>query len=279
LGRLYVSAESGIIAIFDERGRKLEKIGEEFFVPNAHSVAVDSKTDRVYFPLQNVGGDPPNDSPYSRDFNDPSWRALQQRAQALCARHKVFVYGLGLGQQTDIAVLRKVFPAQNVEVIVGAAAYVAYALGQVREHLSRTQLRQAIEQELSEGRVEARLNKSSVSDDVTAFDVPLTIRSTYRHLPIVVDQIKVLHSASSSPEISCDVGNAFTNFSLAPGREWRGMVAGRLKANRSQWRLGRAQENMRRTLNSFRYSASRMRGDWLTWDFSKLLRHDPARRL
>jgi YVTN family beta-propeller protein len=57
-GRLYVSAESGIITIFDERERKLEKRGEGFFAPNAHSVAVDSKTHRVYFPLQNVGGKP-----------------------------------------------------------------------------------------------------------------------------------------------------------------------------------------------------------------------------
>jgi len=58
LGRLYVSAESGIIAIFDERGGHLEKVGEGFFAANAHSVAVDSRTHRVYFPLQNVGGKP-----------------------------------------------------------------------------------------------------------------------------------------------------------------------------------------------------------------------------
>jgi len=58
LGRLYVSAESGIISIFDERGRTLEKVGEGLFAPNAHSVAVDSRTHRVYFPLQNVGGKP-----------------------------------------------------------------------------------------------------------------------------------------------------------------------------------------------------------------------------
>ena len=57
-GRLYVSAESGIISIFDERGRSLEKIGEGFFAPNAHTVAVDQRTHRVYFPLQNVGGKP-----------------------------------------------------------------------------------------------------------------------------------------------------------------------------------------------------------------------------
>jgi len=57
-GRLYVSAESGIISIFDERGKGLVKIGEGFFAANAHSVAVDQRTHRVYFPLQNVGGKP-----------------------------------------------------------------------------------------------------------------------------------------------------------------------------------------------------------------------------
>ena len=57
-GRLYVSAESGIISIFDEHGRNLEKVGEGFFAANAHTVAVDHLTHRVYFPLQNVGGKP-----------------------------------------------------------------------------------------------------------------------------------------------------------------------------------------------------------------------------
>ena len=55
-GRLYVSADSGILTIFDEHGRTLEKVGEGLFAPNAHSVAVDSNTHRVFFPLQNVGG-------------------------------------------------------------------------------------------------------------------------------------------------------------------------------------------------------------------------------
>ena len=57
-GRLYVSAESGIISVFDERARSLEKIGEGFFAANAHTVAVDQRTHRVYFPLQNVNGKP-----------------------------------------------------------------------------------------------------------------------------------------------------------------------------------------------------------------------------
>ncbi len=58
LNRLYVSAESGTLAIFDVRGRGLEKVGEGFYAPKAHTVAVDSRTHRVYLPLENVGGRP-----------------------------------------------------------------------------------------------------------------------------------------------------------------------------------------------------------------------------
>lgn len=58
LYRLYVSAESGNIAIYDERDRTLQKVFLGFFVANAHSVAVDSRTHRVYWPLQNIGGKP-----------------------------------------------------------------------------------------------------------------------------------------------------------------------------------------------------------------------------
>jgi hypothetical protein len=160
--------------------------------------------------------DPPSDSPYSHDFNDPSWRALQQRAQALCARHKVFVYGFGLGQQTDIAVLRRVFPARNVELVVGGAAHVAYTLQRIRERLSQTQLRQAVEQELSEGRVEARLDQSAISGDVPTFNIPLTIRNTYSNLPIVVEQVKIQRPASSSMEVTCEVQGTPTKFSIRP---------------------------------------------------------------
>src|SRR5215813_6912827 len=58
LRRLYVSAESGVISVFEERDRGLQKVGEGLFAPNAHSVAVDPSTHRVYFPLQNIDGKP-----------------------------------------------------------------------------------------------------------------------------------------------------------------------------------------------------------------------------
>ena len=39
--------------MFVEHGRSLEKLGQSFLAPEAHVVAVDSRTHLVYFPLQN----------------------------------------------------------------------------------------------------------------------------------------------------------------------------------------------------------------------------------
>jgi DNA-binding beta-propeller fold protein YncE len=58
LHRLYVAAESGVVAVFAEQGRKLLKLGQALLAPTAHSVAVDPSTHLVYFPLENVGGGP-----------------------------------------------------------------------------------------------------------------------------------------------------------------------------------------------------------------------------
>ena len=58
LRRLYVASESGVVSVFEEHGKKLVKIGEGLLARNAHSVAVDRHTHRLYFPLQNVSGHP-----------------------------------------------------------------------------------------------------------------------------------------------------------------------------------------------------------------------------
>ena len=52
LRRLYVSSESGVVAVFAERGRGVTKLGQALLAPAAHVVAVDSRTHLVYFPLQ-----------------------------------------------------------------------------------------------------------------------------------------------------------------------------------------------------------------------------------
>jgi DNA-binding beta-propeller fold protein YncE len=57
LRRLYVASESGVVSAFATSPR-VRKLGESNVDPHAHTVAVDSKTHRVYFPLEDVGGRP-----------------------------------------------------------------------------------------------------------------------------------------------------------------------------------------------------------------------------
>ncbi len=46
------------MSVFQERGTALDKIGEAYLAPNAHTIAVDSDTHRVYLPLENIDGRP-----------------------------------------------------------------------------------------------------------------------------------------------------------------------------------------------------------------------------
>ncbi len=57
LGRLYVAAESGVVAVFEEHDGSLAQLGW-YRAPRAHSVAVDPATHRVYLPLADVSGHP-----------------------------------------------------------------------------------------------------------------------------------------------------------------------------------------------------------------------------
>ncbi len=54
--RLYVASESGVVAVFELNGRDLHLLGRKLLAHEAHSVAVDSATHLVYFPLQNIQG-------------------------------------------------------------------------------------------------------------------------------------------------------------------------------------------------------------------------------
>jgi DNA-binding beta-propeller fold protein YncE len=50
--RLYVAAESGVVAVFAETAHGVHRLGLSFLAPGAHTVAVDPRTHLVYFPLQ-----------------------------------------------------------------------------------------------------------------------------------------------------------------------------------------------------------------------------------
>jgi DNA-binding beta-propeller fold protein YncE len=55
---LYVACESGVVSVFKYGDNQLRKIGDFDVGPNSHSVSVDPKTHKIYFPLKNVNGMP-----------------------------------------------------------------------------------------------------------------------------------------------------------------------------------------------------------------------------
>jgi len=55
---LYVACESGVVSVFKYVDDQLRKIGDTEVGPNSHSVSVDPKTHKIYFPLKNVNGMP-----------------------------------------------------------------------------------------------------------------------------------------------------------------------------------------------------------------------------
>lgn len=57
LQRLYVASESGAVSIFQLSSRNLHLIGT-LSMPHAHTVSVDPQSHYVYFPLQNINGQP-----------------------------------------------------------------------------------------------------------------------------------------------------------------------------------------------------------------------------
>lgn len=58
LHQLYVASESGVVSVYVVVNRGLCRVAQGFVHLDAHVVAVDPATHRVYFPLQNVGGRP-----------------------------------------------------------------------------------------------------------------------------------------------------------------------------------------------------------------------------
>ena len=59
LQRLYTASETGTVAVFAVAvDHSVNEMGRGFLGPNAHTVAVDPLTHRVYFPLENLSEHP-----------------------------------------------------------------------------------------------------------------------------------------------------------------------------------------------------------------------------
>jgi YVTN family beta-propeller protein len=58
MGRVYVAAESGILAVFRETGAGITPLGTGMAADNAHTIAVDPATHHVYLALPSLNGHP-----------------------------------------------------------------------------------------------------------------------------------------------------------------------------------------------------------------------------
>jgi len=188
------------------------------------------------------------DSPYSQDFDgDADWQNLRQRAHTLSPQRTLLVYGLGLGEHTDIAVLRRVFPAQAVEVIVGQPGEVGRVLAQMRERLRRARLRQAVHEELEAGRVTVELPQIGLKYQggipSAVLDVPAQVRNGYPHLPVVIRNVTATtpEEASQVP-LRVQLENPPEEALLEPQGQQEFRVRIDLVSPPSRWRLGKVEE-------------------------------------
>jgi len=188
---------------------------------------------------------PPAGSPYTRDFvNGPDWQALRRRAQALCLKRPVFVYGFGLVPQTEVSLLLEIFPAANVEVVVGDASQAPAALRRARESLRIAQLRQVVEKDLNTGGIEVSLAQSAFepAGGVTQL---VTVRNRYRHLPVTLESVNLQNEAGAVPEVVCEMENPPRDLTLAPDQQWQGHLRATLRVETSNFRLGRVERAYR----------------------------------
>ena len=58
LHRLYVAAESGVLAIFATQDKTLTPLAQGFLADAAHTIAVDPITHQLYLPLETVNEQP-----------------------------------------------------------------------------------------------------------------------------------------------------------------------------------------------------------------------------
>ena len=75
---LYVATHSGILSVFTDAGRTVNKVLEACVATNAHSIFVDQETYRIYLPLESIPSDTcavpprPTNSPTATSTTSPS---------------------------------------------------------------------------------------------------------------------------------------------------------------------------------------------------------------
>jgi hypothetical protein len=182
---------------------------------------------------------PPGDSPFSRDFEgDRDWLDLRRRAGALAQRSHLIVYGLGIGGQTDIGVLRRVFPARNVEILSGDAASAGAAMARLQRQMRLVRLKTLLERDIEQGAVTVSPQSPSNRGNEGTVTVPIVIQNAYQTLNVTVTGLHVEPAADVPPGISVHL-NAPSHLRLGQGERSTLTLTVALRRKVRRWALGR----------------------------------------
>jgi hypothetical protein len=179
---------SGIIQVIRQRGSPrgqhtdigaaLERAVAELRRPGAHRT-------QFFFILTDGKHEPPPGSRYPGKTGPP-WDALRRTAVNTLSDRMLQVTALGIGQDTDVSLVRSVFP-DALTIVVDRAALRAF-FGRRREELRREKLRLQMGSELSAGIVAVDAPASTVLTGHPGewMTLPLAFSNRCPHLPVAV---------------------------------------------------------------------------------------------
>lgn len=168
-------------------GAALERSIAELRRPGAHRV-------QFFFLLTDGKHEPPAGSKYHAKTGSP-WTALRRTVANTLSDRMLQVTALGIGQDTDVSLVRSVFP-DALTIVVDRAALRAF-FNRRKEELRREKLRLQVRSELSTGMVAVEAPATAVLTGRPGEWKTLTLafRSRCAHLPIAVRYRPVAHGA------------------------------------------------------------------------------------
>ncbi|MHB9108976.1 MAG: vWA domain-containing protein [Armatimonadota bacterium] len=173
---------------------------------------------------------PPADSP------GLSWETLRKRARGI-RNQELIVYGVGLGQSTDINVLRQVFPPEAVEIVAGKPSLVKDVLNRFRDQLRREALRRVLTDDLRDGSVAITLNRQAKKTGGGSYATAVEIKNHYRYLGVSVSEFGLQATPDEDITSTASLSGLQDQGTLAPGESWTGTLTIKVAPGASRWRL------------------------------------------
>lgn len=140
---------------------------------------------QLMFFLTDGKNEPPDSSLYKQDA-DTTWRQLKKRVAKL-KKKTLKVHGIGLNSNTDIDLLRQVFPDSS-QITLAPAELKKYFIG-LKENIKEERLKVKLKRELKEGNIIIASAKNKDWGSVKSsgrLTKRYRLTSNYKHLPVTI---------------------------------------------------------------------------------------------